>query len=139
MLLFLLLHTIKLLRRFFVQIHPRKSNVQFSQFLTVQVPSFGAPEPERQLHKLCQAAVVAAPHDLPMLASEALAAFQQCAANGFVPGHAFANLLCVLGCGNLWETAFDVYRTVTVKVSNIPVQLRQTTVSALLIHFTCST
>lgn len=85
--------------------------------LAVQPPMYGPSEPEKKLHKLSQAATSAAAQDLPMLASEALAAFQQCSAAGFVPGHAFAGLLCVLGCGGLWDTALDVYRTVSVRVS----------------------
>ena len=87
-----------------------------SELLTQGVSPLPRGGPDSLLHQLAQLAIAAAPPDLPLLACEAMTAFQQSSAGSAAPGHAFASLLCVLGCGGLWDTAFCVYNLVHVKV-----------------------
>ena len=77
----------------------------------------GLADPRSLLVQLAQMAMTAGPQDLVLLASEAMTAFQQLAAQGpSVPGVAFASLLCVLACADQWETAFCIYELVLVQV-----------------------
>ena len=78
--------------------------------------AIGQFKPKRLLQQLAQLAPGAPPQDLPLLASEAMEAFQLCAAGGSAPAAAFAALLCVLGCAGLWDAALRVYTLVAVKV-----------------------